>query len=194
MLKELSIRNRSYRKFDESAKIDRDLLVDLVDTARYAASSVNIQPLKYYITNDPDTCAFLRANTGWARLLKDYDGPAEGECPTAYIIVCVDKSIAPNIERFSVDIGISAQTIMLAAIEKGLGGCMIKNFVNEDVASGLKLPEEIYPYLILALGIPAEEIILEDAPAGEKKTPYYRDAENRHHVPKRTTEELIVKI
>ncbi|HAN44682.1 MAG TPA: nitroreductase, partial [Ruminococcaceae bacterium] len=120
-----------------------------------------------------------------------FKGPAEGERPTAYIIICADKNIAPNVERFNMDVGIAAQTIMLAAAEKGLGGCMIGNYSKEALSDALKLPENICPALILALGKPNEQIILEDA-KNEKDIGYYRDENNIHHVPKRTLDELII--
>ena len=49
MLKELVLRNRSYRSYDETREIKREELMDLVEHARLCASSVNQQPLKYYL-------------------------------------------------------------------------------------------------------------------------------------------------
>jgi len=189
--KDMVIKNRSYRKFDESRVITADELRDLVDTARFTPSSVNIQPFKYYISCDSETNAKLRPLTYWARLLKGYDGPAAGENPTGYVVVCYDKKVAPNTERFAVDLGIISQTIMLAAVEKGLGGCMIKNMETEKIAEVLGLPENILPAIVLALGAPDEEIILEELAEGQK-TSYYRDENNKHHVPKRKLDDVII--
>lgn len=191
MLKDLFKRNRSYRKFDPSVPVSMEQLRDWVDNARYAPSSVNIQPLKYRLVADQDTCARLFPLTAWARLLPDYPGPAEGERPTAYVVICCDQSIGPNLSRFAKDVGIVAQTIMLSAVESGFGGCMIGNFVPEEVAKALSLPAHCVPCLILALGMPAEEILLE--PLGEEgKTAYYRDVTGRHHVPKRNLEQVLI--
>lgn len=191
MLKDLAIRNRSYRRFDESVRVTMEMLRDWTDAARYAAASVNIQPLKYRLIDDPATCDKLFPLTGWARLLPDYPGPPEGERPTGYVVICCDKAVAPNVERFAKDVGIVAQTIMLCAVEAGFGGCMIGNFKPDLVSEALDLPENCFPNLILALGKPAEEIILE--PLGpEGKTAYYRDEADRHHVPKRSLEEILI--
>lgn len=188
--KELVQKNRSYRRFRPGAPLPRELMASFVDTARFAASSVNRQPLKYYISADADTNARLRSLTGWAALLPDYNGPAEGENPTGYIVICCDTRIG-NMTRFAADVGIVAQTIMLDAVSKGYGGCMIGNFNQEKASEALKLPEEIRPLLILALGVPDEEIILEEcAPDGD--TAYYRDADGRHHVPKRRLEDILL--
>ncbi|MBE6563811.1 MAG: nitroreductase [Ruminococcaceae bacterium] len=191
MFKDLVIRNRSYRAFHEVCAIEKHELLDMIDTARYTPSSVNIQPFKYYLSHDKEGNAKIFPHTKWARLLKDYDGPADGERPSAYIIVCNDLKIAPNIDRFAVDAGIISQTIMIAAVEKGYGGCMIKNFVPEDLAADLQLPEHIRPFIILALGKPAEQIILDEIADGEK-TSYYRDENNVHHVPKRRLADIII--
>lgn len=152
---------------------------------------MNIQPLKYRLVADPEICSRLFPLTAWARLLPDYPGPGEGERPTAYVVICCDQQVAPNVVRFAKDVGIVAQTIMLSAVEAGFGGCMIGNFDPEKVSAVLALPENCVPCLILALGKPAEEILLE--PVGKNgKTAYYRDKAGLHHVPKRNLEDILI--
>ena len=85
----------------------------------------------------------------------------------------------------------NAQTILLAAVEMGLGGCMIGNFQAGEGMEVLGLPEEIRPLLIVAFGKPAEEIHLVDVPE-DGNTNYYRDENDVHYVPKRTlADELL---
>ena len=137
-LRDLVLKNRSYRRFDETAAITLGQLLEWIDTARITMSSVNIQPLKYYLSCDAETNAKIRPHTRWAGLLRDFDGPAEGENPVAYVVICVDNSIQnATVERFAKDIGIAAQTIMLSAAEAGFGGCMIGsiNAKVQDVCS-----------------------------------------------------------
>ncbi len=191
MILELSRKNRSYRAFDETKPLTRQQLAALVEPTRFCPSSVNMQPMKYYLSCTPEQNGRIFPLTRWARLLKDYDGPAEGQRPTGYIIVCVDENILPNTDRAKTDVGIVAQTIMLAAVEQGLGGCMIANFDKDALKAAISLPEKMFPALILALGVPAEEIILEEIADGES-TKYYRDAEGRHHVPKRRLEDILL--
>ena len=191
MFKDLVVKNRSYRKFMETPRITREQMASYVDTARFAPASVNIQPLKYRLVSDPAECAALFPLTGWARMLPDFPGPAEGHRPTGYVLICCDTQLAENVARFNRDIGIAAQTIMLAAVADGFGGCMIGNFSPEKVAALLRLDARYVPCLILALGVPGEEIILEDAqPGGSVK--YYRDEQDVHHVPKRTLDEILL--
>ena len=117
--------------------------------------------------------------------------PHPGKEPTAFIVICLDKTISENEKIFTRDLGIVAQTILLRAVEMGLGGCMIGNFVRSEVAAALDLPEHLEPLLVVALGKPDEEIVLTDLPE-DGNTNYYRDAADVHYVPKRALEDLII--
>lgn len=183
------IKERSYRSFDESVKIDRDTLVGFVENARLTPSSVNLQPLKYKICNTKEECDVMLSLTKWAALLKDYEIPPKGHAPTAYIVICIDKNVSDK-SIFDKDVGVAAQTIMLSAVEAGFGGCMIGNFAPSKVSEALALPEGVVPSLVLGLGKPDEEITVEEI--GEKGSAYYRDQNHNHHVPKRSLDEIIL--
>ncbi len=184
-------KNRSYRKYKESEPVSKEQLKGFVNAARFTASSVNLQPLRYLLSNEQKTNQKIFAHTKWARLLKNYDGPEIGERPSAYVVVVQDKKVAENTQRFLVDVGIVSQTILLAAVEAGLGGIMIRNFVAEDLARDLELEERYVPMMILAIGVPDEEIILEEIEEG-CSTAYYRDEKNIHHVPKRKLDDILL--
>jgi len=188
-LKEIVLRTRSYRRFNETHRIDYKMLEDLIDLARLSASGANRQPLKYLIYNSPEDCDRVFPSVVWAAYLKDWDGPVKGERPSAYIIILGDKTLA---EGFGVDHGIAAQSIMLGATESGLGGCMIASIRREQLRSELKIPDKYEILLILALGKPVENVIIDRIKAGDVK--YWRDSERNHHVPKRPLDELIIKL
>ena len=78
MLKELLKQNRSYRGFDESRKITREELEDLVDCTRYTPSSVNMQPLKYFLAWQPELAKTIQPLTKWARVLQPMELPHPG--------------------------------------------------------------------------------------------------------------------
>ena len=122
MLEDLIRKNRSYRRFHQDVAVDIEMLRALVDLARLSASGSNLQPLKYILSCEPETNARIFPHTRWAGYLKDWSGPAEGERPSAYIIILGDTEIRKS---FGCDHGIAAQSIMLGATERGLGGCMI---------------------------------------------------------------------
>ena len=188
MLEELVKRNRSYRRFNQDERIELKLLRRLVDLARHSASSANRQPLKYVLTVDPDTNQNVFETLRWAGYLKEWDGPAEGQRPAAYIVILGDTTIH---KTFSVDHGIAAQSILLGATEAGFGGCMVASIDQLKLKQILAIPEHLVVLLVVALGKPAEEVVVE--PVGsDGKIEYYRDPDGVHHVPKRTLDELIV--
>lgn len=188
-IKDLVYRTRSYRRFKESHHIDLKILEELVDLARMSASAANRQPLKYLLFNTPEFCERIFPSIAWAAYLEEWNGPVPGERPSAYIIILGDKSIT---ESFSVDHGIAAQSIMLGATEAGLGGCMIASIKREALRNDLKIPERFDILLILALGKPAERILIDEIKDNNVK--YWRDDEDSHHVPKRKLDELIIKV
>ena len=188
MFKDLVLKNRSYRRFDQKVAINRETLRELVDLARCSASGVNRQPLKYILSNEPGKNALIFSTLTWAQLLKGWGGPKEGERPSAYIIVLGDKEISPS---FGVDPGIAAQSILLGATEKGLGGCMLGNVKKDALRTALAVPERYEILLVIALGKPAEKVVLETVgPDGD--TTYWHDAHDVHHVPKRKLDDIII--
>lgn len=190
MIEETIRANRSYRRFCESKPVSRDTLVELVNLARLSPSAGNLQPLKYVLSNDPRTNDLIFPCTAWARYLRDWPGPSKGERPSAYIVILGDTSIS---KHFGCDHGIAAQSIMLGAVEKGLGGCIIGSIDRQRLRANLNLPERYEILLVLALGYPNEKVVLEDVGAGGS-IEYYRDEAGVHHVPKRALDELILEI
>jgi nitroreductase len=188
-LYDLVLRNRSCRRFEESSPIPRDTLVELVALARSTASAANRQPLKYIISADSQTNGRIFPCLTWAAYLKDWDGPVPGERPSAYIVILIDKTITDD---WWCDDGIAAQTILLGAVEKGLAGCMMGSIQKERLRQELDIPDHLMIRLVLALGKPAETIVLEDLEQGGDIR-YWRDEKNIHHVPKRSLEELIIR-
>ncbi|HUW05640.1 MAG TPA: nitroreductase family protein [Williamwhitmania sp.] len=189
MIKELVYRNRSYRRFFQQNPIAEETLLHLVDLARMSPSGRNLQPLKYAVVYDPEQNAQLFPFLAWAGYLNDWDGPIEGERPSAYIVMLEDSSIA---EGFAHDQGIAAQSIMLGAVEAGLGGCILGSIKRKEIAELLHLPENLKPVLVLALGVPKEEVAVELLNNnGDVK--YWRDGRQVHHVPKRSLEDIVVR-
>lgn len=191
MLKDLLLKNRSYRGYNEERRISRQELVDLIDCARLCPSSLNVQPLKYYLAYEKEEVDRIQKQTIWARAL-DLTLPHPGMCPTAFIIVVQDTTMGPSPATFTRDVGIVAQTILLAAVEKGLGGCMIGSFHAGNIRKELNLPDHLSPTLVIALGEPKETVVLTEISEGEN-TNYYRDENDIHYVPKRKTEDMILE-
>lgn len=188
MIQDLVRINRSYRRFHQDAAIDIETLRGLVDLARLSASGANRQPLKYYLSCDPETNARIFARLAWAGYLSDWPGPEEGERPAAYILILGDKEISNS---FGVDHGIAAQSILLGSVEQGLGGCIIASVQRDELHRDLQIDERYEILLALALGKPKEIVVL-DPVGADGSIEYWRDDRGRHHVPKRSLDELIV--
>ncbi len=188
MMKDLIAESRSYRRFDEDVPVPMATLRELVVLARLSPSAANRQPLKYMLINDSKTNAKVFSCLAWAGYLQGWGGPAEGERPTAYVLILCDTEIAKSAP---VDEGIAAQSMMLGAVEKGFGGCMLGAIDRQQLREFLSLPERYAISLVLALGKPAETVVID--PVGEDgDIKYWRDEEDVHHVPKRTLDELIL--
>jgi nitroreductase len=188
MLKEIIHKNRSYRRFDQNHTIRMETLRELVDLARHSASGANLQPLKYFLSCDPMNNSRIFATLAWAGYLKDWPGPGEGERPSAYIVMFGDTRVSKN---YAVDEGIACQSILLGAVEKGLGGCIIATIKKDALRKELGVPDYLEISLVIAIGKPNETVKIEYIDAtGDIK--YWRDEKSVHHVPKRKLEDIII--
>jgi nitroreductase len=190
MLRDLVLKTRSYRRFVEKRPVPEAVLRELVDLGRLSASGANMQPLKYILSFDPRRNALVFPHLEWAGYLKGWGGPAEGERPSAYIVILGDRQVR---ESAGCDHGIAAQSIMLGAAERGLGGCMIGSIHRDALRAALGIPARYDILLVLALGEPAETVRLETV--GENgDIRYWRDAAGVHHVPKRRLEDVFLDL
>ena len=187
MLKDLVLKNRSYRRFHEDHKINSETLRDLIALARVTPSAANRQPLKYILSNTIEKNAKIFDTLAWAGYLKDWPGPEPGERPSAYIVVLGDTEI---ITDFNADPGITMQTMLLGAVEKGLGGCIFGSVKRSLLSKNLDIPERYNILYVIAMGKPKENVIIDDIIDGNIK--YWRDDNLNHHVPKRTIDEIIL--
>ncbi len=189
MLFNLVRSNRSFRRFNQSTEISSELLYELIDLSRYTASANNLQPLKYYLSNGKELNERIFSCLSWAAKIKEWNGPLEGERPSAYIVILGDNNISDKIDC---DHGIVSQTILLGAVERGLGGCIIGSIDRKMLRRVLDLDPRYDILLVIALGEPAERVVIETV--GENgDISYWRDAAGVHHVPKRELKELILE-
>ena len=187
MIRDLIIKNRTYRRFDEAMAIEKNQLAEWIDLARLSSSGANLQPMKYIIITEKEERDKMFSHLKWAGYLPDWDGPKEGERPSAYIVMLLDHGISKNPWW---DHGISAQSILLGAVEKGYGGCMFGALDKPGIKRDFAIGEQYEIMMVLALGKPVEEVVLEDIKDGNIK--YYRDESDVHHEPKRKLEEIIL--
>lgn len=189
-LARLMERNRSVRRFDESRPVGRERLMELVGLTRYCASGRNMQPLKYMAVYEAEECGRVFPLLKWAGYLTDWDGPADGERPRAYLVQCLDTDLAADC---MCDDGIQLEAITLGACAMGLSACIIKAFNVGKLMDVLKLPSRFKPLYVVALGYGVERVrIVEMDEATDDGYKYYREADGTHYVPKRRLESLII--
>ncbi len=188
-IEELIRTNRSYRRFRQTPAVTLEDLRWMVDLGRMSASAANKQPLRYILSCEPATNGAIFHCLGWAGYLTDWPGPAEGERPTGYIVILADTTVSRN---WYCDDGIAAQSILLGARERDFGGCILANIDRRRLRPALNIPEHLDILLVLALGTPGEEVVMEPLPE-DGDIEYWRDEKEVHHVPKRSLDELIVE-
>ncbi len=188
MIADLVKANRSCRRFDEHHDITIKTLLALIDLARLSASAANLQPLKYVLSCEPNTNANIFDCLKWAGYLEQWPGPPPGERPSAYIVVLNDTRISSKVDC---DHGIASQSILLGAREIGLAGCIIASVNRPKLHAALKIPDHLKTLLVLAIGRPKEEAVVETLDeSGDIR--YWRDDANVHHVPKRRLEDIVI--
>ena len=188
MLKQLVKTNRSYRRFDGSVKISKKQINVMLNLARLCPSAANLQQLRFFYSITKKTNELIYQHLSWAAYLKDWHGPKHGERPTGYIILLGPKNISKHL---LIDTGIAAQTILLGATEMGLGGCQIASVKKDELHKELDLPQNLEIILVLALGKPVEQVVIEKV-IDPDDIEYWHDEFEVHHVPKRALKDLII--
>lgn len=183
-------RNRSYRRFAPETPLTNAQLENWIELTRYTASARNMQPLRYAVCTKKSVNAAVFPLLAWAGYLKNWAGPAENERPAAYIVQCKESALADSHVLF--DAGLAAQAILLAATEAGYGGCIIGAIDKPKLKALLGLSDTYEILYVIALGKPAETIVVEETDGRDIR--YWRDQDDVHHVPKRKLNDLILKV
>ena len=182
-LESLLKRNRSYRGFDASREVSRQDLLRLLEVTRWIGSGMNAQPLRYRLVTGAEA-ALVHPLVKLGAALPEEHLPHPGEEPAAYLVVCSEK---PG-RAVDIDLGIAAQSILLKAVEMGLGGVFILNFNPAALSEALSLP--MPPIAVIAIGKPSENIFLVDARPGDSLDYYRKDGV--HFVPKLPVEDILI--
>ena len=184
-LAKLLERNRSYRGYDSSFIVRDDQLRRIIEVNTKIPSARNQQVLRFRAVNHTEADKVL-PHIGLGGALPELHLPFPGTEPNAFIIIC---STVEETKFVSVDLGISAQSMLLQAAEIGLNGICIAAFNKKKIVEAFDLQYE--PLMILAIGKGVEKIrMVEISP--EESHAYYRK-DGIHYVPKLKLEDLIIK-
>ncbi|MBR0286965.1 MAG: nitroreductase family protein [Bacteroidales bacterium] len=182
-LESLLKRNRSYRGFDASRVVTEADLLKMLEVVPWVASGMNAQPLRFKLVTGADA-ALVHPLVKLGAALPEEHLPHPGEEPSAYLIVCS----AASGKVVDMDLGFAAQSILLKAVEMGLGGIFILNFQADALRDALQLP--LPPLAVIGLGKPLERIFLVPVKEGTDLNYYRKDG--AHFVPKLQMEDLVL--
>lgn len=153
-LKEAILGRRSIRKFKD-AKVDKELIIKILDAAKWAPSAGNLQPWEVIIVeNDHTKKLIAEAALGQYWLTK----------APIVLIVCanLDRTGWYYGERgrtlYAIqDTAAFIQNILLLVHDHGLGACWVGAFDEEIVREILEIPRNCRPVAIIPIGIPDEK-------------------------------------
>ena len=183
MIYDKIIKRRTIRKYIQK-DVPKDLLLRCVDAARLSPSGLNLQPLKYVIINDKDLLPKIFKMLRWAGYLPDYF-PTEEEMPRAYIVMLLDKNVRADPGH---DAGIASMSISMVAFEEGLGSCILGAINRIELRKILAVPDNLEVLLVVALGYPAENPVIDDVK--ENNVKYWLDKDGIIHIPKRDMKDI----
>lgn len=181
----LLLKNRSHRGYDANFIVREDQLRRIIAVNAKIPSARNQQVLRFRpVLSGEAQKVLVHIRLGGA--LPHLHLPLPGTEPNAFIIVC---STAAEDRYVDIDLGISAQSMLLQAAEIGLNGICIGAFDKERIRQEFGLEWE--PLLILAIGRGIEKIELVPIGADGDRA-YYREG-GTHYVPKVRPEDLTIE-
>lgn len=181
----LLLKNRSLRGYDANFIVREDQLRRIIAVNAKIPSARNQQVLRFRPVLSGEAQKVL-AHIRLGGALHHLHLPLPGTEPNAFIIVC--STVAED-RYVDIDLGISAQSMLLQAAEIGLNGICIGAFDKERIR--LEFGLEWEPLLILAIGRGIEKIELVPIGADGERA-YYRENDT-HYVPKVRPEDLTIK-
>ncbi len=175
---------RSVRKYLPKA-VSKDILLEILDAARFAPSAHNSQPWRFIVLTEPESkrrLAVAMAQSWLVDLKKDGKpcDPSKFSTDTSVarfvnapvlVVVCLtvkDMRQFPDETRQQCEhdlavqsLGAAVQNMLLMAYVRQLGSCWYcaPVFSKSAVREALKIPEDVEPQALIALGYAAEKPI-----------------------------------
>jgi nitroreductase len=157
---ELVKSRRSVRRFQEKP-VERELLLQCIEAARFAPSASHVQPWRFLIVDDPDLKEVL-AQKAFSGIFSATRWAAKAP---VLVVILAELDITTNrigkqftgLHYYLIDIGIAGEHFVLQAEELGLGTCWIGWFSERGVRKALDIPRKYRPASMLAIGYPNVE-------------------------------------
>lgn len=142
---------KSIRKY-ENRPIPKEVLEDLLESARIAPSADNAQGWHMIAVTDKITLRKLVPVSGHQKFV--------GEC-SLYLVGVAE----PGVYYSAIDMSIALDHLTLRAVELGLGTCWVGDFESDKVKELLAIPAERDVPICMSVGYPAE------TPTARKRKP-----------------------
>lgn len=136
---------RSVRVYDEKP-VPKEIIEEIIDTARLAPTANNVQPWEFIVITDADTRRKIAGLTDWGKFIAQ-----SGACVAVYT-----KAVKHHLEDGSAAI----ENILVAAYAFGLGTCWVAGYgkdYGEPIREMLGVPEGYNLVGLISLGYPAEQ-------------------------------------
>jgi nitroreductase len=128
-------------------KVEKELILQILDAARLAPSAVNYQPWHFIVISEPGNLHEIHEvyHREWFK-----------QAPVC-VVVCANrneswKCKSDGKDFADMDIAIAVDHLILKATELGLGTCWICNFDAVLARTKLNLPDHIEPLVLVSLG------------------------------------------
>jgi len=184
-LYKIILSRRTIRLF-RKIKVSRNIVRNIINSARLAPSSANLQFIEYLVVDEPSLNNNVFSCVKFGGYVFPRRVPDKKSMPSFYIIILINKnkSKEPDLR----DVGAAAQNILLSLLCFGLGGCWIANINRIKLRKILKIPRRLIIDSVIACGFAAEHPVLEERADTIR---YWLDNNNRLHVPKRPLREIL---
>jgi nitroreductase len=152
---------RAIRRFADRPLSDEHLTA-ILDAGRRAGSSKNSQQREFIVVRDRQR---LRELAGIGRYADHLAGAA-----VAIAIVTPNPRAAGASLSLVFDVGLAAESMMLAAWELGIGSCPVTVYYQGMCRRILGYPQERWCGYVLSIGYPAEpnELVRANRPGGRR--------------------------
>jgi nitroreductase len=149
------LHRRSHERFDASRPLAVPHLVSLLEAARLAPSSYNLQPWRFLWA--------VRGDAEFDRVLLALDpGNASWATDASALVVGgftrAGRKGRPN-PWAEHDLGMATAQLVLQAVASGLGAHSMAGFDAGKLRAALAIPADIEPMTVTALGWPADEAL-----------------------------------
>ena len=147
-------RERYSERFFDSRPIEQQKLDRILEAGRLVPTACNYQPQKFYLIRRPEAMAKLKTVTNF-----HYNAPL-------MILICYDlrqvwtnpaDRYYQNYNSGEQDASIAAATMMYEAEELGIHSVWLRGFDAKTVSEVFKLPENIIPVMMFAMGYPSAQ-------------------------------------